>query len=268
MAGGHCSSRPRPTARARLGLGVGLYQDLAVSIDRGGAEAWANQDLYVVGASIGAPPDDLNLKGQNWGLPPLNPERLRAARYAPFIAMLRANMRHAGALRIDHVMGLARLYWIPPSGAAAEGAYVQLSARRPARRSSRSKAMRNRCMVIGEDLGTVPDRAAHGARRARRAVVPGALFERDANGDFAPPDAYPAEALVAATTHDLPTLAGFWDGRDLAVAAIARAAARRRSAAGGAHRARAGPRAAAPRARARAAAAAGRDRRSGVDPGR
>ena len=199
-----------------LELGVGLYQDLAVSIDRGGAEAWANQDLYVVAASIGAPPDAYNLKGQNWGLPPLNPERLRAAAYAPFVAMLRANMRHAGALRIDHAMGLARLYWVPPSGAAADGAYVSYPLD-DLLGIVALESVRNCCMVIGEDLGTVPPElrtalAARGVLSYR--VLP---FERDANGGFAPPDAYPAEALVAATTHDLPTIAGFWDGRDLAV---------------------------------------------------
>ncbi|MDN5869699.1 MAG: 4-alpha-glucanotransferase, partial [Nitrococcus sp.] len=107
-----------------LGLGVGLYQDLAVSIDRSGADSWSEQDLYAARVSIGAPPDDFNLKGQNWGLPPMVPERLRERAYAPFIAMLRENMRHAGALRIDHVMALMRLFWVPPGAPPAEGAYV------------------------------------------------------------------------------------------------------------------------------------------------
>src|SRR4029078_1990818 len=93
-----------------IGFSVGIYQDLAISIDRAGAESWAHQDLYAVGASVGAPPDEVNLQGQNWGLPPVRPERLRATRYDAFIATLRANMRYAGALRFDHVMGLARLY--------------------------------------------------------------------------------------------------------------------------------------------------------------
>ncbi|MDH5539978.1 MAG: 4-alpha-glucanotransferase, partial [Rhizobacter sp.] len=107
-----------------LGLGVGLYVDLAVSIDRAGAEAWSEQDLYALGASVGAPPDEYNPKGQNWGLPPLDPTRLRQASYAPFIATLRANMAHAGALRIDHVMALMRLFWIAPGDEASDGAYV------------------------------------------------------------------------------------------------------------------------------------------------
>ncbi|MGH8801717.1 MAG: 4-alpha-glucanotransferase, partial [Casimicrobiaceae bacterium] len=106
--------RANVAARARKhGLELGLYADLAVSVDRGGADAWANQDLYALGAGVGAPPDAFNLKGQDWGLPPMIPQRLRDAGYEPFIAILRANMRDAGALRIDHVMGLLRLYWVP-----------------------------------------------------------------------------------------------------------------------------------------------------------
>jgi len=197
-----------------LGLGVGLYQDLAVSIDRGGAEAWANQDLYAVTASVGAPPDDFNPAGQNWGLPPLRPERLREAAYAPFIATLRENMRHAGALRIDHVMGLMRLFWIPAGRTPAEGAYVHY----PFSELLGVLALeshRNRCLVIGEDLGTVPDEVR--AALARLGVLSYRLlfFERAAGGEFKPPADYPADALVAASTHDLPTLAGYWEGRDV-----------------------------------------------------
>lgn len=201
-----------------LGLGVGLYEDLAVSVDRGGAEAWANQDLYAVRASIGAPPDDFSPKGQDWGLPPIVPARLQAAAYRPFVATLRANMRHAGALRIDHVMGLARLFWVPEGGTPAQGAYV----RYPCVDLLGLLALeshRNRCLVIGEDLGTVPDevRAALGAAGALSYRL--LYFERERSGDFKPPSAYPRQALAAATTHDLPTLAGWWAGRDLAVRA-------------------------------------------------
>jgi len=197
-----------------LGLGVGLYQDLAVSIDRAGAEAWAEQDLYAIDASVGAPPDDFNLKGQNWGLPPPVPQQLQEAAYAPFIATLRANMRHAGALRIDHVMALMRLYWIAEGADAAQGAYVHypfddLLA------ILRLESQRNRCLVIGEDLGTVPPEVR--GKLAASGVLSYRLlyFERDARGDFLPPAKFEAQALVAATTHDLPTLAGWWEGRDL-----------------------------------------------------
>jgi len=198
-----------------LGLGVGLYEDLAVSVDRGGAEAWANQDLYAVEASVGAPPDDFNLGGQDWGLPPLAPERLRAAAYTPFIATLRANMRHAGALRIDHVMGLARLFWVPRGGEPRDGAYVHYPFDELLGIVA-LESQRNRCMVIGEDLGTVPDEVRAALARVGVLSYRVLLFERQQSGEFKPPAEYPADALVTASTHDLPTLAGYWEGRDLA----------------------------------------------------
>ncbi|MGZ5256495.1 MAG: malto-oligosyltrehalose synthase, partial [Burkholderiales bacterium] len=207
----------RTGALARdLGYGVGLYQDLAISIDRGGAESWANQDVYAVGASVGAPPDEVNLKGQNWGLPPLRPERLKDARYDSYIATLRANMRYSGALRIDHVMGLYRLYWIPPGGSAAEGAYVAY----PFDDLLTILALeshRNECMVIGEDLGTVPDEVRAGLSRATVLSYRLLYFERSADGDYKRPHEYPKDALVAVSTHDLATLTGFWEGYDLDV---------------------------------------------------
>ena len=199
-----------------LGLGVGLYQDIAVSIDRGGAEAWANQDLYAVAASVGCPPDAFALRGQDWGLPPIAPERLRAAAYAPFIATLRANMRHAGALRIDHVMALARLFWVPPGGEPADGAYVHY----PFDELVGIVALeshRNRCMVIGEDLGTVPDEVRATLAQAGILSYRVFIFERQPSGEFKSPAEYPADALVTAVTHDLPTLAGYWEGCDLAL---------------------------------------------------
>lgn len=197
-----------------LALCVGLYGDLAVSVDPGGAEAWAEQDLYALTASIGAPPDDFNLNGQDWGLPPWIPQRLRAAAYAPFIATLRANMRHAGALRIDHVMGLMRLFWIPQQSGARQGAYVHY----PLDDLLGIVALeshRNRCMVIGEDLGTVPDAVRDALHRAGVLSYRLLYFERRPDGEYKAPAEYPAQALVAASTHDLPTLAGFWEGRDL-----------------------------------------------------
>ncbi|MEA3157923.1 MAG: 4-alpha-glucanotransferase, partial [Betaproteobacteria bacterium] len=207
----------RAGARARdLGYGVGLYQDLAISIDRGGAESWANQEVYAVGASVGAPPDEVNLKGQNWGLPPLRPERLKDARYDPYIATLRSNMRYSGALRIDHVMGLYRLYWIPPGASAAEGAYVAY----PFDDLLTILALeshRNECMVIGEDLGTVPDEVRTGLARATVLSYRLLYFERSADGEYKRPNEYPNDALVAVSTHDLATLTGFWEGYDLEV---------------------------------------------------
>ncbi|MCP5229497.1 malto-oligosyltrehalose synthase [Accumulibacter sp.] len=198
----------------RRGLGVGLYQDLAVGVNPGGSEAWAWQDAFASAAYVGAPPDEFNPVGQDWGLPPLVPHLLRDAAYAPFIAVLRANMRHCGALRIDHVMGLARLFWVPVGQPATQGAYVtyplgDLLA------IVALESQRNRCMVIGEDLGTVPDgfrpRLADAGVLSYRPF----LFERSEDGNFKPPAEYPRQALVAVSTHDLPTLQGLWTGHDI-----------------------------------------------------
>jgi len=203
---------------AALGLALGLYLDLAVSVDRAGSDAWAGQDVYALGASVGAPPDDFNLKGQDWGLPPLRPDRLRATRYALYAAALREAMTHAGALRIDHVMGLMRLFWIPRGASAASGAYVHYALEEMLAILA-LESHRNKCLVIGEDLGTVADEMR--AALARYGVLSYRLlwFERDAAGEFKPPADYPREALVAVSTHDLPTLAGWWDGDDLALRA-------------------------------------------------
>jgi 4-alpha-glucanotransferase len=196
------------------GLRIGLYTDLAVSIARPGADAWAAQGVYAMTASAGAPPDEFNIEGQDWGLPPAIPERLRDAGYAPFIAMLRAAMQDAGALRIDHAMGLARLYWVPSGAPAAQGAYV----RYPFDDLLGLLALesdRHRCLVIGEDLGTVPDDVRHAMVANDIFSYRVLLFERDANAAFVPPAAYPEPALAIASTHDLPTLAGWWEGADI-----------------------------------------------------
>jgi len=197
-------------------LGVGLYQDLAVSVDRGGADSWAAQDLYAQSASAGCPPDDFNLHGQDWGLLPLLPERLRARAFAPFIAVLRANMRHAGALRIDHVMGLSRLFWVPRGDLPEAGAYVaypfeQLLA------IVTLESQRNGCMVIGEDLGTVSDEVRQAMERCGMLSYRVLYFSRGHGGAYLAPRDFPRDALITATTHDLATLVGFWEGRDIVV---------------------------------------------------
>ncbi|GIL05146.1 MAG: hypothetical protein BroJett031_16660 [Betaproteobacteria bacterium] len=203
-------------AKRAADMAVGLYADLAVSVDAGGAESWAQQRLYAHGLRIGAPSDDFNPKGQDWGLPPWQPEALRAAAHEPFVAVLRANMRHAGALRIDHVMALMRLYLISPGTEATQGAYVHY-AFDELLAAVAIESHRNRCLVIGEDLGTVPDaiRAALAAAGVLSYKV--LYFERAADGGFRAPADFPALALVAASTHDLPTLTGWWEGRDLAL---------------------------------------------------
>lgn len=197
------------------GLPIGLYLDLAVGTDASGADTWAEPHLIASGATIGAPPDTYNRKGQNWGLPPLNGAALRAHAYKPFADLLRANMSRAGALRIDHVLGLMRLFWIPEGCAPTEGAYVAY----PFDDLIGIVALeshRNCCLVIGEDLGTLPDGFQDKMRAAGLLSYCLLYFERDHLGRFKPPSDYPAEALAALSTHDLPTVWGFWARRDLA----------------------------------------------------
>jgi (1->4)-alpha-D-glucan 1-alpha-D-glucosylmutase len=198
----------------RAGLPIGLYADLALGVDAGGVEAWSDPELLVRGAHAGAPPDLWNMLGQDWGLPPWNPVALRSRAYRPFIELLRANMRHAAALRLDHIMGLMRLYWVPAGERADAGGYVaypfdDLLA------LLALESQRNRCMVVGEALGTVPPGFV--GRLEDMGVLSYRLlyFERGEKGAFLPPSAYPRAGMVAVTTHDLATLPGFWRGRDL-----------------------------------------------------
>jgi 4-alpha-glucanotransferase len=197
------------------GLSLGLYRDLAVGVNPLGAEAWADQGLVVPGMGIGAPPDPLSRMGQDWGLAPVNPLALRGAGFQPFIAALRANMRHAGVLRIDHVMSLQRLYWVPRGQSAVNGAYVTY----PFAELLRLVALeshRQRCTVIGEDLGTVTPGFRETMQAANLLSYRVVAFERRWGGGFIPPGDYPPLAAASAATHDLPTLKGFWLGRDIA----------------------------------------------------
>jgi 4-alpha-glucanotransferase/(1->4)-alpha-D-glucan 1-alpha-D-glucosylmutase len=200
------------------GMPIGLYRDLAVGVDAGAGEAWAAQETVVGGWSVGAPPDAWNRRGQDWGLAPLSPVALRRAQYRPFVDIVRANMRHAGALRIDHVLGLWRSFWIRHGDEPVHGAYV----RYPfsdligilALESHRAK-----CVVIGEDLGTVPDGLRAELERAGILSYRLLYFERDENSRFRPPQDYPRSSLVAVSTHDLPTLPAYWSGADIALQA-------------------------------------------------
>jgi (1->4)-alpha-D-glucan 1-alpha-D-glucosylmutase len=203
-------------ARAvELGMPVGLYLDLAVGAHPNGSETWMYRGLYATEASVGAPPDEFNLKGQDWGLPPLIPQRLAQARYEAFIAMLRSNMRNAGGLRIDHVMALMRLFWVPPQQLPNEGTYVAYPFS-DLLGILCLESQRNRCIVVGEDLGTVPDEVFSALARHGILSYRPLYFERDEQGGFQMPERYPAQALATVSTHDLPTLRGFWQGIDLA----------------------------------------------------
>lgn len=187
-----------------------IVQDLPIGVDPGGADAWAWQDLLATGCTVGAPPDMYNTLGQDWGLPPLVPHRLRAAGYEPIVQTLRASLRHAGGLRIDHVMGLFRLFWIPHGFGPARGTFVRYRADEllaiVALESHRAGAY-----VVGEDLGTVEDGVREQLTEHNILGYRLLWFEDD------PPAQYPELVMVAATTHDLPTIAGLWSGRDLAM---------------------------------------------------
>ncbi|HEX6441055.1 MAG TPA: 4-alpha-glucanotransferase [Stellaceae bacterium] len=198
----------------RSGLAIGLYRDLAVGVNPNGAEAWADQQLIAPGAAIGAPPDPLSRAGQDWGLAPINPLVLRRRGFAPIIAALRSNMRHAGVLRIDHVMGLQRLYWIPSGSPAPSGAYVNYPFDELLRLVA-LESQRHRCAVIGEDLGTLPEGFREKTQAANVLSYRILAFERRQDGKFIPPREYPPLAAASAATHDLATLKGFWLGRDI-----------------------------------------------------
>jgi 4-alpha-glucanotransferase len=196
------------------GLPFTLYQDLALGAEAGGAETWSHPHLFAMAAAMGAPPDSFNRRGQNWGLPPMIPGRLRQEGYRLFSDILRANLPAGGLLRIDHVLGLFRQFWIPRDRNPEDGAYVHYPARELlavlALESSRRGAL-----VIGEDLGTMVPRIRR--QLAHRGVFSYRVFyfERTGAQQFLAPADYPENAVAAVTTHDLPTLAGFWEGRDI-----------------------------------------------------
>jgi 4-alpha-glucanotransferase len=207
------SAQALATAR---GMALGLYGDVAVGVSSGGSETWSNQGLFVRDAGIGAPPDPLALKGQDWGIPPQNPAELVAQGYRPFIDMLRRNMRSVAALRLDHVMALFRQWWVPRGFQATEGAYVHYPLD-DLMGILALESQRNRCMVIGEDLGTVPDAVRIAMRDYGVAHYKVLLFEREQDGCFKAPGAYERRALAAVTTHDLPTFRGWWEAVDIAI---------------------------------------------------
>ncbi|MFF1765058.1 4-alpha-glucanotransferase [Streptomyces sp. NPDC058249] len=190
------------------GMAVGLVHDLAVGVHPDGADAWAQQEYFAAGMSVGAPPDAFNARGQDWGLPPWRPDRLAASGYAPYRRLLRALFRHAGALRIDHVMGLFRLWWIPQGRPPTEGTYVRYDAEAMLAVLV-LEASRAGALVIGEDLGTV-EPGVRETLQGRGVLGTSVLwFERDWDGDGLPlpPERWRADCLATATTHDLPPTA-------------------------------------------------------------
>ena len=197
-------------------MSIGLYRDLAVGVSEGSAEIWGNKELYCTKASIGAPPDILGPLGQNWGLPPMDPEKLYEQQYQPIIELFDANMRATGALRIDHVMALLRLWWVAKGDDAKEGGYVYY----PVDDLLAILALeshRHQSLVIGEDLGTVPDEIR--TKLAENGVYSYRVFffEQADDGGFFSPAHYPEQSMSTLTTHDMPTLTGYWHCDDLAL---------------------------------------------------
>ena len=196
-------------------LSIGLYHDLALATDRFGSDLWAHRSFFVAGCRVGSPPDDFSPKGQDWAFPPPNSARHREDGYRLFAESIRKNCRHGGALRIDHVMRLFRLFWIPDGLEATEGAYV-CERNQDFVRILALESVRNQVVVVGEDLGTVDPSIRE--TLARFGILSYRLFyfEKNEQGEFRRPDEYPRQSLVSSTTHDLPTLAGFWVAADIA----------------------------------------------------
>ncbi|HTX55995.1 MAG TPA: 4-alpha-glucanotransferase [Candidatus Acidoferrales bacterium] len=187
-------------ARAASEMPLGLYRDLAVGVDLNSADVWSDPGAYVLGLSVGAPPDPLNTSGQNWGLPPFHPRVLRERAYEPFVTLLRANMRHAGALRIDHVMGLQRLFCIPRAYPEGGGAYVRYDFEAMLGIVALESVI-NRCMIVGEDLGTVPE--GFRERTAQSRIFGCSVLQFNLYDDR-------TDVVATTGTHDLPTFAGWW----------------------------------------------------------
>ena len=198
----------------RRGLEIGLYHDLALAADRCGADLWAQRAFYVSGCRVGAPPDGFAPKGQDWSFPPPNSQHHRATGYRLFRECIRKNCRHGGALRIDHVMRFFRLYWIPEGLPPTQGAYVRDSFE-DLLHILALESVRQQVAIVGEDLGTVTPEIRQALDRFAIFRYQVLYFEKNERNEFRLPQEYPAEALVSSSTHDLPTLAGFWLARDI-----------------------------------------------------
>ena len=196
-----------------LGMPIGLYGDYAVGANPSGSETWVDQASYCLGAEIGAPPDPLALRGQGWGIPPPDPAVMQTQRLQGFVQLIRDNMRYYGALRLDHVMSLCRLWWVPAGCAATAGAYVQYPLHQLLTVLSLESA-RSSCLVVGEDLGVVPDEMRQAMPEFGLYHYKVLLFEK-ISGRFRRPDEFARHALAAATTHDLPTLRSYWEALDI-----------------------------------------------------
>ena len=196
-------------------MAIGLYHDLALATDRFGSDLWAHRQFFVPGCRVGSPPDDFSPQGQDWAFPPPNSAAHHEDGYRLFAESIRRNCRPGGALRIDHVMRLFRLYWIPDGADAVHGAYVRERSEDLVRILA-LESVRNQVTVVGEDLGTVEPAIRESLARFGILSYRLFYFEKREDGSFRRSPEYPLPALVSSTTHDLPTLAGFWSGTDIA----------------------------------------------------
>jgi 4-alpha-glucanotransferase len=197
----------------QAGMPIGIVADLAVGADPGGSQAWGLQSATLGGLSIGAPPDKLSTQGQSWGLGAFSPQALGAQGFAPWLAMLRANMRHAGGIRIDHILGLSRLWLVPDAQPASSGAYLRYPLDDLIRLTA-LESWRHGAIVIGEDLGTVPEGLSERLASAGLLGIRTLWFQRD-GVTFLPPREWTPDAIATTSTHDLATVAGWWAGRDI-----------------------------------------------------
>lgn len=201
-------------AATEAGMALGLIADLAVGMDGGGSHAWSRRDELLTGLSIGAPPDLLGPDGQNWGITGFSPHALQRTGFASFLATLRSALDHAGGIRIDHALGLRRLWVVPEGGSAKDGAYLRMPMEDMFRLLA-LESQRSRAVVIGEDLGTVPDGFRPAMDDKAMLGMRVLWFEREQDGAFVPPERWSAEAAAMTGTHDLATVAGWWAGRDI-----------------------------------------------------
>lgn len=201
------------TLAKKLKMPIGFYRDLAVGVADNGAETWADKSLYVQGASIGAPPDMLAPQGQNWGLSPMHPRVLQERAYQPFIDLLRANMQHCGALRIDHILGLTRLWWVLEGSSAVEGVYIRYPLD-DLLAILALESQRHQCLIIAEALGTVPDGILEALEQKGILAYNVFYFEFE-DGKSKPLTNYPYQAMTTLSTHDLPTIQGYWQAYDI-----------------------------------------------------
>jgi 4-alpha-glucanotransferase len=198
-----------------LGMPIGIYGDYAVGASASGSETWVDRTSYRLQAEIGAPPDPLALNGQGWGIPPPDPVAMQNDRLQGFVRLIRANMRNFGALRLDHVMSLFRLWWVPAHRSPLDGAYVHYPLQQLLTVLA-LESVRNRCLVVGEDLGVVPDEMRAAMPQFGLYHYKVLLFEKN-GAVFRAPGEFVRQALATVTTHDMPTLRGYWEARDIAL---------------------------------------------------